>query len=91
MVAIRLMDEAPLSDAVRAVLDKVDDEESPVLLLIYHGLGQDLLTRKPEVQKQFTEIGVDAVVAYSARLQPVLDKIRDMFGIKPPTGGPAGT
>jgi hypothetical protein len=89
LIAMRLMDEAPLPAELIGLLGKARVEQD-ARLLFYHQRGEDLLDRKPELKQQLDGIGADAVVPYSARLQPVLERIKAIF-TPPPPSGPART
>lgn len=84
LIAVLLMDEAPLDEELAAALQKAR-QENQTRVLVYHQKGDDLLDRKPEIKLQFSMIPVDVVVSYSARLQPVIDRIAGLFA-EPPKG-----
>lgn len=84
LIAVLLMDEAPLDEELAAALQSAR-KENQTRVLVYHQKGDDLLDRKPEIKLQFEMIPVDVVVSYSARLQPVIDRIAGLFA-EPPKG-----
>lgn len=87
LIAVLLMDEEPLGDELVAAL-KAARAANQTRVMVYHQKGEDLLTRKPDIALQFNTIPVDAVMAYSARLQPVIERIGGIFS-EPPKGGGA--
>lgn len=78
IIALHLMDELALDAETTALLQKARQEHE-ARLVIFHQKGADLLDRKPEIKKQFEELGVTAVVFFTVRLQPVMDKIKEIL------------
>lgn len=85
IIAVHLMDELALDPETAALLKKAHDEQE-ARLVIFHQKGADLLERKPEIKRQFEELAVTAVVFFTVRLQPVMDKIKEILAAEAAAG-----